>query len=310
VRFHDGVELTAGEVKRAFERSLRSPRLRSQLEPVDGITVNGEHELRITTHRIEPLLIDRLAQVLIARPGGAADRFFVGTGPYRPVAWKKGERLQLEAFGNYWRGRPAIDRAVFVAAVTPGEERAHLSRGEVDIQRLATDFVLPASHTFVTRASLGCVYLWFGSQHARRPRQPASWLIRRCLPDRLTARQPRRAEEVGVANEFPQQRRFPRITAEHTVLVTKAGAETHEELARTRDVGLGGCMFLSDEPLGPGSVIEVLISLGRRVVPTTARVVYEHASERRFEIGVEFLRLDPDDHQFLQSFFGADLGDA
>jgi c-di-GMP-binding flagellar brake protein YcgR len=113
-----------------------------------------------------------------------------------------------------------------------------------------------------------------------------------------------------VAKEFPQQRRFPRIAAEHTVLVTKTGAENREELSRTRDLGLGGCMFLSDEPLGTGSVIEVLISIGRRVVPTTARVVYERASERRFEIGVEFLRLDPGDHQFLQSFFGADSGEA
>jgi peptide/nickel transport system substrate-binding protein len=183
VRFHDGAELTASEVKRAIERSLQSPRLRRWLEPVDGLTVNGEHELRITTHRSEPLLIDRLAQVLIARPGGAAGRFFVGTGPYRPVVWKKGERLQLEAFGDYWRGRPAIDRVVFVAVATPGEERAHLSRAEVDIQRLATDLVLPASHTEVTRASLGCVYLWFDSQTGpfsdRRVRQAVSFAIDR-----------------------------------------------------------------------------------------------------------------------------------
>lgn len=113
-----------------------------------------------------------------------------------------------------------------------------------------------------------------------------------------------------MANEFQRQRRFPRIAAEHTVLVTKTGAETHEELSRTRDLGLGGCMFLSDEPLGEGSVIEVLISIGQRVVPTTARVVYEHPGERRFEIGVEFLRLDPADQQFLQSFFGAEAGGA
>ena len=64
-----------------------------------------------------------------------------------------------------------------------------------------------------------------------------------------------------MADEDPKQRRFPRITAEHAVMVTKAGAETLEEFAKTRDLGLGGCMFLSDEPVGPGSVIELLISL-------------------------------------------------
>jgi hypothetical protein len=113
-----------------------------------------------------------------------------------------------------------------------------------------------------------------------------------------------------MADELPDQRRFPRIAAEHAVLVTKtkAGTETLEEFAKTRSLGLGGCMFLSDEPLGLGSVIEVLISLAGRVVPTTARVVYERANDRRFEIGVEFLRLDPGDRQFLQSFFDAESG--
>jgi hypothetical protein len=91
-------------------------------------------------------------------------------------------------------------------------------------------------------------------------------------------------------------------------MVTKAGAHTVEEFARTRDLGLGGCMFLSDEPLGPGSVIEVLISLAGRVVPTTARVVYERASDRRFEVGVEFLRLDPADREFLRSCFDSGAG--
>jgi hypothetical protein len=104
-----------------------------------------------------------------------------------------------------------------------------------------------------------------------------------------------------VADEDPKQRRFPRIVAEHAVMVTKVGAETLEEFAKTRDLALGGCMFLSDEPLGKGSVIELLISLSGRVVRTTARVVYENASGRRFEVGVEFLRLDPVDRELLQS---------
>lgn len=108
-----------------------------------------------------------------------------------------------------------------------------------------------------------------------------------------------------MADEVPTQRRFPRIAAEHAVMVTRAGAETLEEFARTRDLGLGGCMFESDEPIGAGSVIELLISFAGRVVPTTARVVYEHPSGRRFEVGVEFLQLDPADRQFLQASLDA-----
>ena len=104
-----------------------------------------------------------------------------------------------------------------------------------------------------------------------------------------------------MADEDSKQRRFPRIAAEHAVMVTKVGVDTLEEFAKTRDLGLGGCMFLSDEPVGPGSVIELLISLSGRVVRTTARVVYENASDRRFEVGVEFLRLDPADRELLRS---------
>jgi PilZ domain len=90
-------------------------------------------------------------------------------------------------------------------------------------------------------------------------------------------------------------------------MVTRAGPETLEAFAKTRDLGLGGCMFLSDEPVGTGSVIELLISLSGRVVRTTARVVYENPSDRRFEVGVEFLRLDSADREALQSSldFGA-----
>jgi hypothetical protein len=36
-------------------------------------------------------------------------------------------------------------------------------------------------------------------------------------------------------------------------------------------------------------------------VRTTARVIYENASDRRFEVGVEFLRLDPADRELLQA---------
>ena len=111
-----------------------------------------------------------------------------------------------------------------------------------------------------------------------------------------------------MADELPKHRRFPRIAAEHAVLVSKAGAGALEEFAKTRNLGLGGCMFLSDEPLGQGSVVEILISLAGRVVPAAGRVVYERASDHRFEIGVEFLRLERADREFLQSFFDADPG--
>jgi PilZ domain-containing protein len=101
---------------------------------------------------------------------------------------------------------------------------------------------------------------------------------------------------------IPRTRRFPRVQAEHSALVRLLGGQPIEEFARTRVVGLGGCMFLSEEPLGFGSLLEVLIAMEGRVLRTDARVVYEIPREDlRHEVGVEFLRVSPGDRALLEN---------
>lgn len=100
------------------------------------------------------------------------------------------------------------------------------------------------------------------------------------------------------------QRRFPRIPAEHAVLVKRLGPGETEVLAKTRVVGLGGCMFLNDEPLGEGTAIELLMSVRGQVIKTTARVVYElEVEDGEVEVGVEFLFISDRDRQTLESLF-------
>lgn len=111
-------------------------------------------------------------------------------------------------------------------------------------------------------------------------------------------------EDANVFAEHREKRRFPRIPAEQAVLVKKIGAQEVEEFAKTRTVGLGGCMFVSDSALGLGSGIEMLISVKGGVVKAHARVVYEIAKGKGvYEIGVEFLRLATDDLKLLQTLF-------
>src|SRR5207245_10096346 len=43
---------------------------------------------------------------------------FVGSGPFRPVAWDRGRSINLEAFDGYFMGRTKIDRVTF--AIHPG----------------------------------------------------------------------------------------------------------------------------------------------------------------------------------------------
>jgi c-di-GMP-binding flagellar brake protein YcgR len=100
----------------------------------------------------------------------------------------------------------------------------------------------------------------------------------------------------------PKIRRFPRIEAEHAVMVRLLGAKAFEEFARTRVIGPGGCMFVSEESLGFGSLMELSIALRGRVVKTDSRVVYEIQNGAKHQVGVEFLRISPGDRAFLESF--------
>jgi c-di-GMP-binding flagellar brake protein YcgR len=101
----------------------------------------------------------------------------------------------------------------------------------------------------------------------------------------------------------PKIRRFPRVQAEHAVMVRLLGTRAFEEFARTRVIGPGGCMFVSEESLGYGSLMELSIALRGRVLKTDCRVVYEISrTPSEHQVGVEFLRISPPDRAFLESF--------
>jgi hypothetical protein len=99
-----------------------------------------------------------------------------------------------------------------------------------------------------------------------------------------------------------RNRRFPRCKAEHAVMVRLLGSSAFEEFARTRIIGAGGCMFVSEESLGFGSLMELSIALRGRVVKTDSRVVYEiRRSATEHQVGVEFLRISSADRAYLET---------
>lgn len=106
---------------------------------------------------------------------------------------------------------------------------------------------------------------------------------------------------------FASKRRFPRIPSENALLVRKLGPEAVEGFAKTQVVGLGGCMFVSDGPVGVGAYLDLLISVRGRVVKALGRVVYETAKpepDAEVEVGVEFVKITPHDQQVIESLFG------
>lgn len=106
-------------------------------------------------------------------------------------------------------------------------------------------------------------------------------------------------------------RRFPRVPAEHAVMVRLLGVRPFEEFARTRILGPGGCMFVSQESLGFGSLMELSIAVQGRVLKTDCRVVYEiRKGEEEHQVGVEFLRISSADRAFLETVVSQRRGSA
>jgi len=59
----------------------------------------------------------------------------VGTGPFKFVEWRKGERTTIEANEQYWKGAPAIKTIVFRVIPETATQIAELLSGGVDILR-------------------------------------------------------------------------------------------------------------------------------------------------------------------------------
>lgn len=151
VRFHDGVPLTAAEVKRAFERFLApgpAAPLSSLLRDVEGaeayaegragdvagIKVRSDLDLEFTLREPRPFFWNLLTLPMATIGRRAADGTPLGTGPFRVASIEPG-RLVLDRYEGYHvPDQPHLDRVEvrFHYADMPAAIEA-CRRGEVDL---------------------------------------------------------------------------------------------------------------------------------------------------------------------------------
>lgn len=156
VRFHNGEPFEAESVKFTIERVLnpdqKSP-IRGQLSWIKSVEVVDPYTVRLHTQKPYPLFEEMLAfgnfemvPPRYVREKGDAHFALnpVGTGPYRFVEWKKGDRLVLEANEQYWGGAPAVKTVVFRVIPETATQIAEILSGGVDIIRAIPPDQIPA----------------------------------------------------------------------------------------------------------------------------------------------------------------------
>jgi ABC-type transport system substrate-binding protein len=156
VKFHDGSELTAEDVKFSLER-LISPATRSPaaflLNVLDRVDVEGRYEVRLVLKNpFAPILNHLVARPTSIVPAAlvraSADEFArrpVGTGPFRFGSFVRGDRVELVRNPDYFAGPPNIERLVVriipeastaVAELESGGVQALLTVPAQDVARL------------------------------------------------------------------------------------------------------------------------------------------------------------------------------
>jgi hypothetical protein len=93
----------------------------------------------------------------------------------------------------------------------------------------------------------------------------------------------------------PTRRQFPRIPAENVVMIHRIGPADQEEHATARQIGLGGLMISSVEPLGVDSYLRLKVTIDAEEVEATGRVVWEKLARDgsgSYDVGVAFISID------------------
>ena len=169
VRFHDGHLLTAADVIFSIERSrsAATSSVKGYLSTLGGMDALDDHTVRIHVPRPDPLLLNRIANVLITPAGYPALLSHpMGTGPYRFVAWQKGVSLDVEAFEGYWRGAPPVRKVRFLPVEDTEKGIESLGMGGLDVLRWIPESAAPRVRALpharlIARAGLAAYYLWF-----------------------------------------------------------------------------------------------------------------------------------------------------
>lgn len=179
VKFHNAEKFTAKDVVYTLNRCKGAPAVMAYFKDIDKVEAIDDYTVKITTTKPFGPLLGYLAhkgasilnEKAVTEAGDAYAQFPIGTGPYKFVEWKSGDKVILKANNDYFGGKPATENLIF-RVITEGTNRTiALETKEVDIsydiEPMDAQFIKNGGELdLYEQPSLGINYLGFNTQKA------------------------------------------------------------------------------------------------------------------------------------------------
>ena len=141
IKFHDGSDLTAEDVKFSLDRARNSAAVSYIVNFIEDVTVDDEYTVTVKTNApysptLRNLAIPFAAIVPKAVVEADEDAFIlnpVGSGPYCFVEWKQGDHVTLKAFDDYYAGKAATENLIMKVIPETSQRSIALETGEIDL---------------------------------------------------------------------------------------------------------------------------------------------------------------------------------
>ncbi len=139
VKFHDGTEMTAEDVKFSLDRARAEDSTNAQKALFAGITdvsVVDDHTVQVTLSAPNGGFITNMAwgDAVVVAPESIENAATnpVGTGPFKFGRWVQGDRIEIVENPDYWGEKPSLKSATFKFISDPTAAFAAMMAGDID----------------------------------------------------------------------------------------------------------------------------------------------------------------------------------
>lgn len=179
IKFHNGEDLKADDVKFSLDRAIATPAVSYIVDFIESVEEVDEYTVKVTTKEPYAPTLRNLAvpfaaivpkDYVTANPD-ALRTAPVGSGPYKFVSWSQNDNVRLEAYADYYAGAPKTQYIMMKVIPEAAQRTIALETGEIDIaydllisdiRRVEEDPDL----TLYSAPSLSCYYVSFNMNKA------------------------------------------------------------------------------------------------------------------------------------------------